>query len=92
MPASAKKKRTEDIKPDGEGVKKVTHSQLHDFPSTNEKGLPVQVKKETKKTTTIKPQTKPAAKAASSTSKAPIRKSSGPVADKDQRKQINDLI
>ena len=63
MPAKSKKQRQlmaiaehspEKVKAENKGVLKMTHSQLHDFASTDEAGLPVQVKRETKKTTTIK--------------------------------------
>jgi hypothetical protein len=63
MPAVSKKQRQlmaiaehspEKISAENSGVLKMTHSQLHDFASTDEKGLPVQVKKETKRTTTVK--------------------------------------
>jgi len=82
MPAKSKKQRRlmglaasdpGKVKPSNRGVLKMTKSQLHDFASTDEKGLPVKVKKEKKQTTTIKPD-------------------AGPVADKEQRKQIKDII
>ena len=81
MPAKSKKQRRlmglaasdpKKVKPGNRGVLKMTKSQLHDFASTDEQGLPVKVKKEKKQTTTIKPD--------------------GPVADKEQRKQIKDII
>ena len=83
MPAKSKKQRRlmalaehspEKVKAENRGVLKMTKAQQHDFATTDEKGLPVQVKKETKKTTTIKP------------------KDSGPKADKEQRRQIGELI
>lgn len=42
------------VKPENKGVVKMTKTQLHEFASTDTKGLPVQVKKEKKHTTTIK--------------------------------------
>jgi predicted GNAT family acetyltransferase len=36
------------------GTTKVTHSQQHDFDSTDEAGKPITVKKEAKKTTVVK--------------------------------------
>lgn len=83
MPAKSKKQRKlmavaehspGKVKPENRGVLKMTNSQLRDFAATDEKGLPVQVKKETKRTTTVKP------------------KDDGPTANKEQRRQIKDLI
>ena len=63
MPAKSKKQRklmaiTEHnpskVSAKNKGVLKMTHSQQHDYASTDESGLPVKVKKETKKTTTVK--------------------------------------
>ena len=63
MPAKSKKQQQlmaiaahspEKVQEKNKGVLKMTQSQMHDYASTDRKGLPVQVKKETKKTTTIK--------------------------------------
>ena len=83
-------KRVEQLSPKPGGndeTIKLTKSQLHDFSTTDKKGKPVKVKKEKKQTTTIKPDTKPATRAATVTSK-----SNGPTASKQQRRQIDSLI
>lgn len=97
MPAKSKKQQQmmaiaehspADINPKNQDVLKMTHSQLHDFATTSTKGLPIKVKKETKKTTIIKPNDKEVNPAKEKKGKAPVRKDSGPVASADQRKQM----
>ena len=63
MPAKSKKQQQmmsiaehapEKLHKENKGVLKMTHSEMHDYASTDTKGLPVKVKKEKKHTTTIK--------------------------------------
>jgi hypothetical protein len=70
MPAKSKKQQglmavaehePDKITPQNQGVVKMTKSQLHDFATTDKKGLPIKVKKEKKHTTTIKHDSGPAA-------------------------------
>jgi len=70
MPAKSKKQQQlmaiaehnpEDISAENKGVLKMSKSQLHEFSTTNHKGLPVRVKKEKKHTTVVKPDAGPKA-------------------------------
>jgi len=63
MPAKSKKQQQlmaiaehspEKVSAKNKGVLKMTHTQQHDYAATDTAGLPVQVKKETKKTTVVK--------------------------------------
>ena len=63
MPAKSKNQRQlmviaehspEKVSAKNKGVLKMTHAQQHDYAATDEAGLPVKVKKETKHTTVVK--------------------------------------
>jgi hypothetical protein len=69
-----KEKKQDEIE---QGTKKVTHASQHDYASTDHSGRPVDVKKEVKHTTVIKPSVK--------------KKESGPKASASQQRQMAQL-